>query len=132
MAQDTLATITTELTHTRREEQSQTPHRVYHLVNPTKTAWADLVPAIQAKYPHVQAVGFDAWLQELEGIPSPSEEEVRAKPALKLLDFYRGLSGSVLSAEIAVERTRQGSETMARLGGVTGELVGNWLEQWGF
>ncbi|RAK78914.1 NRPS-like enzyme [Aspergillus fijiensis CBS 313.89] len=129
---DTLATITTELTHTRRGEQSHTPHRVYHLVNPTKTAWADLVPAIQAKYPHVQAVGFDAWLQELEGIPSPSEEEVRAKPALKLLDFYRGLSGSVLSAEIAVERTRQGSETMARLGGVTGELMGNWLEQWGF
>ncbi|PYH43451.1 NRPS-like enzyme [Aspergillus saccharolyticus JOP 1030-1] len=129
---DTLATITVELTQTRRKEQSHNPHAVYHLVNPTTVAWEELVPAIQAKYPEVAAVSFAEWIGELEAVQSPSEEEVRAKPALKLLPFYRGLSGSVLSAEIAVEQTRQGSETMARLGGVTGQLMGNWLDQWGF
>ncbi|RAL10259.1 putative NRPS-like enzyme [Aspergillus homomorphus CBS 101889] len=129
---DTLATITVELTQTRRREQTHDLHAVYHLVNPHKTAWEELVPALQEKYPHVQTVAFETWLRELEAVRSPSEEEVRAKPALKLLDFYRGLSGSVLSAEIAVEMTRQGSETMARLGGVTAQLMRNWLDQWAF
>ncbi|PYI09236.1 NRPS-like enzyme [Aspergillus sclerotiicarbonarius CBS 121057] len=129
---DTLATITTELMHTRRQTQSHTPNAVYHLVNPSKTAWSTLVPAIEARYPGIEVIPLDTWLDELEAIKSPSESEVREKPALKLLDFYRGLAGEVLSAEISVERTRGGSQTMAGLGAVTPELMGNWLEQWAF
>ncbi|GFN14080.1 putative NRPS-like enzyme [Aspergillus tubingensis] len=129
---DTLSTITTELMHTRRQNQSVTPHAVYHLVNPCKTPWATLVPAIQAKYPGMQAVPLDQWLDELEAIKSPSETEVREKPALKLLDFYRGLTGEMLSASISVEQTRGASKAMEGLGAVTGELMGNWLGQWDF
>ncbi|PWY76131.1 NRPS-like enzyme [Aspergillus sclerotioniger CBS 115572] len=129
---DTLATITTELMHTRRQNQSHTSHAVYHLVNPSKTAWSTLVPAIEARYPGIEAIPLDTWLNELEAIKNPSESEVHEKPALKLLDFYRGLAGEVLSAEISVERTRGGSRTMEGLGAVTEQLMGNWLEQWDF
>lgn len=118
--------------HTRRQTQSATPHAVYHLVNPCKSPWATLVPAVQAKYPGMQTVPLDQWLDELEAIKSPSETEVREKPALKLLDFYRGLAGEVLSASISVEQTRGGSKTMEGLGAVTGQLMGNWLGQWDF
>jgi hypothetical protein len=94
--------------------------------------WDDLVPAIQQKYPEVRTVSFEDWLRKLEAVRSPSEAEVRAKPALKLLDFYRGLSGSVLSAEVSVAQTQKASATMAKLGPVTADLLMNWLEQWQF
>lgn len=118
--------------HTRRHNQSHTPNAVYHLVNPSKTAWSTLVPAIEARYPGIEVIPLDTWLDELEAIKTPSESEVREKPALKLLDFYRGLAGEVLSAEISVEQTRGGSQTMEGLGAVTPELMGNWLNQWSF
>ncbi|PWY86755.1 NRPS-like enzyme [Aspergillus heteromorphus CBS 117.55] len=128
---DTLATITTELTQTRRTTQLSTPNAVYHLVNPTKVPWATLIPAIESQY-GVSTVPMDDWLRELEAIRSPTESQVREMPALKLLDFYRGLAGEVLSAEVGTEETRRASRTMEGLGGVTVELMRNWLVQWGF
>ncbi|KAJ5786433.1 NRPS-like enzyme [Penicillium pulvis] len=127
-----LAQIAIDLTSTRLDEQERHPHGVYHLVNPNQVKWDSLVPAIQNKYPGVKIMAFEDWLRNLEAVRSPSEDEVRAKPALKLLDFYRALAGSVLSAEVSVKQARKGSATMARLGPVTPELLGNWLEQWQF
>lgn len=101
-------------------------------MNPNQVKWDILVPAIQKKYPGVQIMAFEDWLRKLEAVRSPSEDEVRAKPALKLLDFYRALVGSVLSAEVSVKQARNGSATMAELGPVTSELLGNWLAQWQF
>lgn len=101
-------------------------------MNPNQVKWDSLVPAIQKKYPGVKILAFKDWLRNLEAVRSPSEDEVRAKPALKLLDFYRALTGSVLSAEVSVKQARKGSATMAKLGPVTPELLENWLEQWQF
>ncbi|KAJ5992188.1 NRPS-like enzyme [Penicillium sp. IBT 35674x] len=129
---DVLAQIAVELASTRLDEQERHPHGVYHLVNPNHVKWDSLVPAIQKKHPEVKILAFEDWLRKLEAVRSPSEDEVRAKPALKLLDFYRALVGSVLSAEVSVKQVRKGSATMAGLGPVTPELLENWLEQWQF
>ncbi|KAJ6110696.1 NRPS-like enzyme [Penicillium sp. IBT 16267x] len=129
---DILAKIAVELTRTRLQEQERKPHGVYNLVNPNQVKWDGLVSAIQKKYPNVQTVAFQDWLRKLEAMRAPNEDEVRTKPALKLLDFYRGLVGSVLSADISVKQARNGSAAMARLGPVTSELLENWLGQWQF
>ncbi|KAJ5524162.1 NRPS-like enzyme [Penicillium frequentans] len=129
---DVLAQIAIDLTSTRLEEQERHSHGVYHLVNPNQVKWDSLVPAIHKKYPGVKILAFKDWLRNLEAVRSPSEDEVRTKPALKLLDFYRALTRSVLSAEVSVKQARKGSATMAGLGPVTPELLENWLEQWQF
>jgi hypothetical protein len=79
-------------------------------------------------------VSFDEWIKELEGIKNPSDQEIRDKPALKLLDFYRGLTSTegMLSADVSVKRTKEVSEAMRGLGPVTNDLMANWIGQWGF
>lgn len=107
--QDTLATVIVEILHTRRNHLSDTPSAFFNLVKPNKAPWASMIPSIQDKYP-VKAVPINEWIQDLENIKNPSEEDVRQKPALKLLDFYRGLAGGkiMLSAEIGA--SNEGSE----------------------
>lgn len=133
---DSLASIMLDLITTRRETQSQPDARcaVFNLVNPSVTTWDTLLPAIQAVYP-VQAVPITEWISELEKIESPTAEEILAKPALKLLDFYRALADGeegALSVPIDVGATKQASRTMNSLEPISGELMGNWLGQWQF
>lgn len=92
-----------------------------------------MIPAIKDKYP-VQTVPVNDWIEELENIKNPSDEDVREKPALKILDFYRGLAGGkeMLSAEISVSRTKEASKTMAALGPINRDEMMNWLNQWNF
>jgi hypothetical protein len=106
---------------------------VFHLVNPATTTWSSLVPAVQKHYP-VKSVEISNWIQELESVENPSDEEVAAKPALKLLDFYRGLlsSDGALSAPLEVGRTKEASATMRSLGPVDEKLMDTWLKQWAF
>lgn len=105
---------------------------MFHLVNPATTTWAALIPAVQKHYP-VRPVEFSDWIQELESIENPSDEDIAAKPALKLLDFYHGLSGDgALSAPLEVGRTKEASATMRSLGPVDEKLMDTWLKQWSF
>jgi len=82
----------------------------------------------------VQSIPLSEWLDELEGIKDPTDQEVREKPALKLLSFYRGLVGNddMLSAEVSVEKAKQASKTMAALGPVSSAQMLNWVHQWNF
>ena len=127
-----MANITLEILQTRRSVLSEEPNAVFHLTNPNRSKWSSLIPAIQDKYP-VKVVSLEDWLDELEAISDPSEQEVREKPALKMLQFYRGLtSDSTLSAEISVAQAKQASKTMAMLGPVSRAQMSNWIDQWGF
>ncbi|KAJ5945718.1 NRPS-like enzyme [Penicillium verhagenii] len=130
---DALANITLDILQTRRSALSEETNAVFHLTNPHRSKWSSLIPAIQDKYP-VQVVSLEDWINELEGITDPSEQEVNEKPALKLLSFYRGLTGdnNMLTAEIGVARAKQASKTMAMLGPVSRAQMSNWLDQWNF
>lgn len=87
---------------------------------------------MQAKY-NVQPVPFTQWCGELASIKNPSDQEVREKPALKLLDFYRGLAtDQAMSSPIETAMTQKASETMATLEPITSDLMANWLNQWQF
>ncbi|KAL4804550.1 NRPS-like enzyme [Aspergillus unguis] len=134
VAVDTLAKITIEIVHHRRlaAATSASQHAVFHLTNPFRAPWADLIPAIQARYP-VQVVSFVDWLDALGSVQNSSSDDLVDKPALKLLDFYRAVAGSTDHGPIlSVERTREVSPTMASLGPVSKSQMSNWLNQWAF
>lgn len=133
---DSLASIISDLVSTRRETATGMSARcaVFNLVNPSVTSWCTLLPAIRDRY-NVKPVAFVEWISVLEDIGNPSSKEIASKPALKLLDFYRGLadtSGGALSVPIEVGKAKESSATMDSLGPISGDLMRNWLDQWGF
>jgi thioester reductase-like protein len=131
---DTLATIIAELIQTRRQTQSSTRCTAFNLINPSATSWSSLIPAVQRYYPHIEPVSLATWVQELEQIKNPTDADVTAKPALKLLDFYRGLltTEGGLSSPIEQKQTKAASATMRHLGPIDQPLMENWLRQWNF
>ena len=122
-----------EIVHTRQKTQLESRFAVFHLVNPTPTTWKLLLEPIHTFYA-VQVVEMKHWIEELERISSPSDEDLANKPALKLLDFYRSLveGEGALSVPLSLEQARAASRTMRSLTPITPDLMMNWLKQWGF
>lgn len=131
---DSLASIISDLVATRRETATDTRCAVFNLVNPSVASWHALLSAVQARY-NVQPVPFVEWIASLEKIENPSSDDIASMPALKLLDFYRGLAGSnggALSVPIDAVRAKESSVTMDFLAPISGDMMRNWLNQWGF
>ncbi|KAE8152317.1 hypothetical protein BDV25DRAFT_170593 [Aspergillus avenaceus] len=129
---DTLAQVILDLLLTRRSNLHAPTHAIHHLMNPHHAPWSSLIPPIEAEY-QTKTVSFDEWISDLEKIKNPSDSEVRAMPALKLLDFYRGLNDEgMLSASISVQKSLEGGEAMRGLGPITAELMDKWIKQWKF
>ncbi|KAJ5257252.1 hypothetical protein N7478_013356 [Penicillium angulare] len=131
---DTLSSIMTEIVHTRHGASSGVPHAVFHLTNPKTTPWSSLLPPIQQKY-SLETVDFSTWLADLESIQNPTSADVIEKPALKLLDFYRGLSdetSAAMSVGLDVTRSKEASRTMKFLEPISSHMMSNWLQQWNF
>lgn len=120
-----------ELLDSRRN--SQEISAFFHLMNPSKTTWSSIVPAIEKAY-GIPSAPLEEWIGELVSIENPSEEEVQKKPALKLLDFYRGMAAGrrMLAVTVDTRKTQEGSATMAGLAPIDERLMGNWIQQWGF
>ncbi|GAD93051.1 hypothetical protein PVAR5_1651 [Paecilomyces variotii No. 5] len=130
---DKLALIMMEIISTRHTLQADDPWAVFHLVNPERTPWSLLIPAIQDKY-NVEPVEFSAWVAGLENIQDPSTKDVSEKPALKLMSFYRELEDerSKLAVPLDVQRAKAASATMRSLEPISPSLMRNWLQQWQF
>lgn len=128
-----MATITLEILKSRRDSSDQEPNSIFHLINPSRSSWSSLIPAIQEMHP-ARAVTLNEWLNELDSIQNPSDKDILEKPALKLLDFYRGLANNseVLSVPLRVSNSQKASQTMACLQPVSHAQMLNWLQQWSF
>ncbi|KAL4879373.1 NRPS-like enzyme [Aspergillus karnatakaensis] len=131
---DTLARIITEICDSRLRSSVKPDqlHAVFHPMNPSKTSWGSLLPAVTASL-GVRPVSLTSWVDVLAAIENPSDEDVAGRPALKLLPFFRGLAeGKSLAADIDVERAKSASSSMAEMKPVSADLMANWLKQWGF
>lgn len=82
----------------------------------------------------VRAVTLNEWVNELGSIQNPSDKDILEKPALKLLDFYRGLANNsqALSVPLRVSNAQKASQTMECLQPVSHAQMLNWLQQWNF
>lgn len=106
---------------------------VFHLVNPLTTPWESLLTPLHERYA-VQRVSMKEWIEELEKIQKPSDEDMLEKPALKLLPFYKSLveGEGALSVPICVRRAREASKTMQSMGPISANLMAMWINQWQF
>lgn len=84
-------------------------------------------------YP-VRPVTMNEWISDLDSIQNPSDQDIFEKPALKLLEFYRGLANNseALSVPLHIDSARKASQTMACLEPVSHAQMLNWLQQWNF
>lgn len=127
---DALAGIVRDLVN---HDYAASASGVYNLVNPTIGRWEDLVGVVQKHWGEVQVVPFEEWLNALQSVAEP---DLEALPALKILDFYRGLAAEAAlpaSGRVAYETGRgtANSATMAGLGPIDGAAMATWLQQWG-
>ena len=109
----------------------------FHGVNPSRTTWAELVPAVQEFYGEriKKIVSFDEWVRELEK-SQLATEDVSKNPGVKLIDSYKswlqmekeGRSYVIMD----MTRTKERSPTMRHMKPITPALMKNWASQWNF
>lgn len=108
-----------------------------HCVNPRKTSWDALAPAIADFYGGriKKLVSFEEWVDTLAA-SAASTSDLNRNPSVKLLDSYRNMMladrAGRAAVELAVERSASSSATLRDLGPVTPELMIHWCRQWGF
>lgn len=125
------------------EERGDAVEGYFHGVNPRLAQWTTLLaPAVQQLYGGGpggrirEIVPFADWVAALERSVATTRttDEIARNPAVKLLNFYRGMAkgGVTAGAGYEVTRTVGISPTFAELEAVTPELMQNWCSQWRF
>ncbi|EMD01008.1 hypothetical protein BAUCODRAFT_62089 [Baudoinia panamericana UAMH 10762] len=102
---------------------------VYNVVNPQRTTWAALLPSLQERL-GLSAVSLTDWISKLESI---DRADTARYPAIKLLDFFKGLNvhGEDTAPRFETARTQQASPTLESLQPVNSTWMDLWLRQWG-
>ncbi|KAE9365218.1 putative NRPS-like enzyme [Stipitochalara longipes BDJ] len=131
---DTLAATIVELVQNSLHHNSSGT-KVYNLVNPRPTTWSALAPHIQRLAGIKRMIALRDWVGLLE--ESSHEKNgaiVEINPALKLLDFMRGLSlremPSSAGSMYEVKALTRDSQQAAGLTKVTAEWMQLWIRQW--
>lgn len=136
---DVLASAVWELATVSRAD-SDVSAEVFHLVNPTPRSWKELLPVVGTGLglgSALKEVSMKEWVAELEKTTLSDKDAVAARPAVKILEFFRGVDerhgitgdgGSVFSTQAAT----QSSQTLRSLGPVQGEWVTKWIVDLGY
>ncbi|KAL3709184.1 hypothetical protein TMatcc_002974 [Talaromyces marneffei ATCC 18224] len=129
---------------------------VYNVLNPQKTSWNALLPSITATLQQgtnttFQIVSPTEWIEKLKNCASEilevaissSDEQtealLRANPALKLIDFFDGLFGSVDKGQYSNDTHKSAWETsnaerksgkLRHAEAIDGEMMERWTRQW--
>lgn len=108
---------------------------VYHTINPKQISWANLVETVSNGLSDggskVETVPLHVWLEDLRRSAFEEKQKITMNPAIKLLDYYEGLtSGDKVSLD--TKKTVRASPTLNGLGPVNEVWMKNWLKQWSF
>lgn len=107
-------------------------------VNPKKTTWRALAPAIQEHYADriQKLVDLDEWVAALEASAktSMSAAELEKNPGAKLTATYRGMlqqePNGAAPVQLSTTRAQAASPTMTSMEAVTPAMMKNWCTQW--
>ncbi|KAK7713546.1 putative NRPS-like protein biosynthetic cluster [Diaporthe eres] len=113
--------------------------QIFHLVNPARRPWGEMLPAIKAGLggsKPLQDVSMADWISELEHMDLNDKDEVVSKPAVKILDFFRGVGdrqGVTVANGVAfsTEEAKRSSKVMLGLDPVNHEWLLKWIGDWG-
>ncbi|OJD14718.1 hypothetical protein AJ78_04973 [Emergomyces pasteurianus Ep9510] len=133
---DTIARIIIDILRSRRKTEEEIRCAAFHLVNPSPAPWEALIPAIEKHFP-VEIVDPRKWIATLDTITNPTQADLQDKPALKILDFFRGAftGGAEHSGNPIVldtQRTQTASKTMQLLKPIDHDILNTWMLQWRF
>lgn len=130
---DTLAATVVDIVHFAAATGQS---RTYNIVNPHSAAWSSLIDTVRKRLdPEVQVVELSDWIQMVEQIDQNDKKELAAKPAAKILDFYKAFKEQKRTGGGPIYSTAHGiaaSKTMAELEPVNNDWMEIWLTQWGY
>ena len=110
---------------------ASTPYPVYHIDNPVRQPWQDMVRLLARalNIPSANIVPFAEWVRRVRRFPGSTEKDNCAYKLIGFLDenFLRMSCGGLLLDTV---RTRQHSPTLAALGPVTDETAVGYIEYW--
>ncbi|KAI1817951.1 hypothetical protein GGS20DRAFT_424632 [Poronia punctata] len=124
--------------HQQQQQQPVTNAAVYHVVNPHRATWSELVPTVvkhlnqDREDKGIEVVPLETWVNSLRESASKSSEDIALNPATKLLDTYESLLGGGEGTFLATELARETSPTLSSIGPVRDEWMDNWMRQWAF
>ncbi|KAL8670081.1 MAG: hypothetical protein Q9168_005366 [Polycauliona sp. 1 TL-2023] len=118
-----------------RKEQASAKPNVFHIVNPRRTTWQDILPSIiQHQSSEIQSTNYTTWLDALRQSLEKDSESVDDNPAIKLLPFFENIERMMKSGKgpvlLDTRRTEAMSQTMRLLQPVGSQWMENWLRQW--
>lgn len=133
------ATVWDIATSTPSSDDSPSPPLgVFHLVNPLRKPWSELLLGVQERLGGpgaLKAVPMTDWVAELEQVDPRDKEAVAAKPASKVLHFFRDTAGGAyLGAEDIIYSTKESqklSQALRDLGPIRDEWMARWMKDWG-
>ncbi|AEO68597.1 uncharacterized protein THITE_2079455 [Thermothielavioides terrestris NRRL 8126] len=111
-------------------DASVRPHPVYHIDNPVRQPWEQLLPVLgrELGVPPQNVIGFDEWVRRVRRFPGAVDDN----PAARLIDFLddnfvrMSCGGLLLETRNACEH----SPTLRAVGPVGEELVKRYVDWW--
>jgi thioester reductase-like protein/aryl carrier-like protein len=105
--------------------------RYMHFVNPRKTYWRDIAHVVAPKIGSgLEVVPLAEWIDELADL-SETSADVDNVPALKLLDFLRGMSEETIGAPTySTQSAQAASRSLREVTPVSVAWIECWLSQW--
>ena len=108
-----------------------TPHPIYHIDNPVRQPWRDMISALAdaLDIPRDNVIPFNEWVKRVRNFPGSVE---RDNPAAKLIgfldaDFTRMACGGLL---LDTSNSREHSETLTNVGPVSEDTARGYVQAW--
>ena len=120
---DTDARIVLEL---QREGRFREECQIFHVVNPKKTSWSAILPALKDRMA-LKDVALPEWIRM---VASSNVKDTGQNPAAKLLDFFQGIATlSRRTVPFDASRACQCSPTLQHLRNTKRDFRDDLLQQ---
>ena len=107
-----------------------TPYPIYHIDNPVRQQWRDLIQMFANKLdiPRRNVIPFKQWIERVRNFPGSVEDN----PAVKLIEFLdsnfiRMSCGGLLLDTV---KSREHSKTLAAVGPVSEDVAKSYIDAW--
>ncbi|GJN86551.1 type I iterative polyketide synthase [Purpureocillium lilacinum] len=115
--------------------QRMAPYPVYHIDNPIRQSWQDMLPTIAdgLNIPRQGLVDLDEWVRRVKDHPRKGVEGPDGdNPAILLVDFLEGnfVRMSCGGLLLGTTKAREHSRTLAACGAVSDDLARLFLQSW--
>ena len=108
-----------------------TPYPVYHIDNPIRQEWRDMIPVIAKALdiPSKGIVPFKEWVKRVRSFPGSTERDNPAAMLVDFLDdnFLRMSCGGLL---LGTAKSCEHSRTLAAVGAVRESVVHGYIDEW--